>query len=330
MAGPANSSLLPDEEVRFDTNPIGIAECLVNDDRETVSWGFGHVDDVTAISKSLVRQIQPKVMPLEIHLEREDQNSAMPVKIGYGQGGFIRHEPIQDSLGKSTVTNYSVQPITAKHNLRRVQDPKTCLWYRPVAAVFRVPRSLLRLHLRDLGWTPSAADRYDLRGDVEARAAPTYNGFDISAGDLVKNLEHPGTRAHSSFAKVGHKFRPKTGMKVGMAVMFPKDARPTRKTIAGAFEEEVDEGEAEIKNIYGDHSQVNIYLGEILYVGRAHIEYNINSFTGCAGAIVFLSDMKQPDSVDVSDYGKALAIHSGSHPVHGDRNFGFLINSLGP
>jgi len=57
-----------------------------------------------------------------------------------------------------------------------------------------------------------------------------------------------------------------------------------------------------------------------------HIEYDINSFTGCSGGIVFLTDEGQPDSVDSCDIGKAVAIHSGSHPVIGDRNFGFIIN----
>lgn len=38
-------------------------------------------------------------------------------------------------------------------------------------------------------------------------------------------------------------------------------------------------------------------------------------------------DEGQHDSVDPSDYGKAVAIHSGAHPAIGDRNVGFLISS---
>ena len=111
-----------------------------------------------------------------------------------------------------------------------------------------------------------------------------------------------------------------------MAVVFPKHAKPTKKTIAGAFENEVDMDETEIKRIYGEHGQVNIYTGIILYVGMNHIEYDINGFTGCSGAIVFLTDVSQPNSVDSCDVGMAVAIHSGSHPFLCDRNFGFIIS----
>jgi len=110
-------------------------------------------------------------------------------------------------------------------------------------------------------------------------------------------------------------------------VSFPQEAKPTKKSVAGAFEDEVDVADAQLKTIYGEHGQVNICTGEILHVGKDFIEHDINSFTGCAGAVVFLLDMGQPDSVDPSDYGKAVAIHSGAHPVIGDRNVGFLISS---
>jgi len=149
---------------------------------------------------------------------------------------------------------------------------------------------------------------------------------DISVGELITDPTIPVTSEPYSFAKVRSNFQFQKGQKVGMAVMFPKDAKPTKKTIAGAFEDEVDLQEEEIDKIYGEHTQVNIYTGEILYVGRDHIEYDINSFTGCSGAIVFLTDEGQPDSVHSGDYGKAVAIHSGSHPVIGDRNFGFIIS----
>jgi hypothetical protein len=87
---------VPDEQLLFNANPTGVAECLVNFDRRIVSWGLGHVDDPNAISKSLVRQIHPKYMPLEIALEPDDKGGLF-VKNGYAQGGFIRRDPIQES-----------------------------------------------------------------------------------------------------------------------------------------------------------------------------------------------------------------------------------------
>jgi hypothetical protein len=314
---------VPDEQLRFDANPTGVAECLVNTDRRIVSWGIGHVDDPNAISKTLVRQIQPKCMPLEIAL-KADEGSVF-AKNGNGQGGFIRRDPIEESPGASRTLKYSVYSITAKHNLRRVTDTHHQV-HRPYMVHFRVPGGIIEVVSPDLDWVPTAAHAYDLRAGLDARPAITYFGVDISVGELITDPTNPVTSESSSFAKVRSNFQLKKGQKVGMAVVFPKHAKPTKKTIAGAFENEVDMDETEIKRIYGEHGQVNIYTGEILYVGKDHIEYDINSFTGCSGAIVFLTDVSQPNSVDSCDVGKAVAIHSGSHPFVGDRNFGFIIS----
>jgi hypothetical protein len=70
--------------------------------------------------------------------------------------------------------------------------------------------------------------------------------------------------------------------------------------------------EAQIKAIYSPPNTVNIYTGGITYVGENHVEYDFNSFTGCAGAVVFLLDKNQPSSVQQCDYEKAIAIHSGA------------------
>ena len=83
--------------------------------------------------------------------------------------------------------------------------------------------------------------------------------------------------------------------------------------------------QTDLEGIYGRPDAVNIYTGQITLVGEKHIEYDINTFTGCSGAIVFLLDQGQPDSVDPTDYGKAIAVHSGAHPSLLDRNFGFKI-----
>jgi len=85
--------------------------------------------------------------------------------------------------------------------------------------------------------------------------------------------------------------------------------------------------EQKIEEIYGTPNSVNIYTGMITYVGKDHIEYTCNAFTGCSGAVVFLLDQDQPPSVQRSDYGKAVAVHSGSHPFLPARNFGFLVRS---
>jgi hypothetical protein len=221
--------------------------------------------------------------------------------------------------------NYSVYSITAKHNLRRGTDPHQQV-YRPSLVQFRVPGGLVRVNSPDLDWVPTADHAYDLRAGLDARPAMTQYGVDITVGELITGRTIPVSSESCSFAKVRSNFQLKKGQMVGMAVMFPKDAKPTKKTIAGAFEAQVDIDENKIKRFYGGQGQVNIYTGKILYVGMNHIEYDINCFTGCSGAIVFLTDVGQPNSIDACDYGKAVANHCGSHPVIGDRNFGFIIS----
>lgn len=90
--------------------------------------------------------------------------------------------------------------------------------------------------------------------------------------------------------------------------------------------------EEKLAKLYGKPNVPNIYTGTIKAVGEGsnHIEYDLNTFTGCAGAIVFLLDKHQPESVDPSDFGKAIAVHAGAHPAAVDRNIGFLLSSVLP
>jgi len=71
---------------------------------------------------------------------------------------------------------------------------------------------------------------------------------------------------------------------------------------------------------------VNIYTGEIKQVRGDYIEYDINTFTGCSGAIVFLLDHGQPPSVQPCDFGCAVAVQAGSHSISNAGNFGFLLH----
>ena len=95
-------------------NLVGVTESLVNWDKAIE--GFGYVDDKNAITRILVSLVINRCHPLLIKLYPDGENSYW--KHGHGNGGFIRWEAKQSSPGGSTVTLYSVYPITAKHNLR--------------------------------------------------------------------------------------------------------------------------------------------------------------------------------------------------------------------
>ena len=312
------------EDSVLPSNPPGVAECLVQTDLQIKPWGLGQVDNTERISQVLVREVLSKCRPLEINFPVTRGCS----KTGHGQGGFIRREAIHSSPGGTRTTKYSVIPVTAKHNLRRVFAPDGGREHRPTEARFKLRGGYVQMESGDLDWVPTEVDLFDLRAGLEARPAWTLYGLDISVAELIDDPMHSATDSNQSFSKIRQGFTLEKGQKVGIAVMFDEDSKPTKKTIGGAFEQglEVNISELDIERIYGQPGKVNIYTGEIIYVGEKHIEYSINSFTGCSGAIVFLLDKDQPPSVDPSDWGRAVAIHSGAHPTLGDRNYGLLIN----
>jgi hypothetical protein len=212
-------------------------------------------------------------------------------------------------------------PVTAKHNLRQVNS------YHPIAAKLQVPGAQVEFDSGDLDWLPAPADSIDLRAGVEARSAVCPWGSNVSVGTLISGPENPATDARLASTKIRISFNLKEGQNVRIAVLFIEESKPKASTIAGAFDFDMPVNEADIlRRIYGRSGEANIYTGKIKYVGATHIEYHINSFTGCSGTIVFLLDEHQPeDSVQECDYGKAVAIHSGAHPSQGDRNYGFML-----
>lgn len=113
-----------------------------------------------------------------------------------------------------------------------------------------------------------------------------------------------------------------------MAVMFDQDSKRNKKTIGGTFElgSEVNISDLEIERIYGQPGKVDVYTGEIIYLGEKRINTPSILSWAVLGLFVFLLDKDQPSSVDPNDCGRAVAVHSGAHPTLGDINYGFLVN----
>lgn len=298
-----------DEE---DENPIGVPESLVNlsPSLEVKYWYGGHVDNSSAISRDLLAEVSMKCCPLRMRVTDE----TCRMKIGSGHGGFIRHGLLQDGPGGKTPVSYSVYPITAKHNLRTVIDNHQHL--TPDGnPEFRVGDHPVIIHFQDVGFIPAPSEILNLREGLEASPAISYFGFDVSIGSLKENSDFIGCSPKRSFGLARKELVLQPGMKVGMAVTFTEETKPP---------DEPDEKTR--KRIFGEPNRVNVYTGEIVHVGKSHIEYTINSFTSCSGAIVFLLDKNQPDAVQECDYGKAVAVHTEGHPTAEKRNYGFLIN----
>jgi len=316
MASDLEQRMCSEEETK---NLIGVPECLVHMERRVAPHGAGRVDNPEAISAELTGYVRPKAHCLVVHFREEGDVLKRP---GYGQVGFIRKAKIQTSPGGTE--DFSVVPVTAKHNLRCMDDGKL----HAVQAEALIGMShTADFAFNDLDWIPSPIDSVPLRSDVKERVR-TANwtwGVDISKGNLVARLAEGITSEHSSFALVRENFHLEVGQKVGMAVLFTPQAKPTRQTVASFGVQEVDISDMELERIYGQPNSVNIYTGEIMFIGDDHIEYDINSFTGCSGATVFLLDQGQPPSVQNCDFGKAVAVHAGAHPFLATRNLGFKI-----
>jgi len=291
-------------------NPTGIAECLVDPDRRMVQWGLGR-RTIRALFRmfSCATSKQRPALPLKLFFAEAGRVLEVP---GFAQAGFIRREIIESSPG-GTPGKYSVFRITAKHNLRQVHERKNGKIFNPVSAKIEVfPVGQVDMASPDFGWIPSGNDIIDLRrGDAGGRPAICDYGFDVSVGAIIDSPAEPLTDRTYSFPLVRKQLPLRVGQKVGMAVLFCEDSKPTRDTIAGVAEAPVKLSDTQIKAIYGEPDVVNVYTGKITYVGDNHIEYDINTFTGCSGSVVFLLDVDQPSPVQPNDHGCAIAIHAG-------------------
>jgi hypothetical protein len=287
MASDLEARMLEEEEAQ---NPSGIPECLVRWDMEMVTLGSGGavVNDADAMSATLAREVKSKAFRLLVDYKKPGFSS---VKAGHGQASFIRREKIGASPGG--LEEYAVIPVTAKHNIRRYDgydaqaNPKML-----IDESFRVDTTF-----PNINWTNTLAHRIPLHpGNQESTPAFWQFGADICVGGKIGAIGDFFTKEAYSFEAVRKSFIPLCGMKVGIAVLFSTAAKPTRATVAGAGEVYVAIDEEKLAKLYGNPNEPNMYTGTIKAVGEGsnHIEYDLNTFTGCAGAAVFLLDKHQP------------------------------------
>eukprot|EP00978_Attheya_sp_CCMP212_P017305 scaffold46056_cov48-Attheya_sp.AAC.1 len=278
---------------------MGISECLVDDRRRVVSRGFGKVDDSGVISETLMTEIPPKAIPLDGFYPLDDDVNFST--LGYGQSSLIRKGGISRSHGETTF-HCTVVPVTAKHNLRIVKESNSI--FVPKRATLNMEAGVTDFVSQDLGWEPPAADEINIREECEgSRPAFTLWGLGISIGLEISKHMIPLTDPAYAFDLVRPKFKLKVGQKVAIAVNFRPKAKPTKESIKGSGPKIPgrDVSEQALEDIYGKPDCVNVYTGTITFVGVKDIEYSCNAFSGCSGAVVFLLDKDQPDSVQACD-----------------------------
>lgn len=133
-------------------------------------------------------------------------------------------------------------------------------------------------------------------------------GYEFTFGTPIENAGNSFTGGPTSFEVVRHGFPIEAKQKIGIVVWRSEtlgtDERPSELTL-----------EEQIK-YHGPPKVPVIQTGEVtrVYGGGAVFEHNINTFEGCSGAVIFLLDKGQPDSVDpVTDYGKAIGVHAAGY-----------------
>ena len=308
----------------------GVPECLVKIERAAVRHGLGFVDDRTAISEDLTNEVYRKANRMVTSYRQPGGVRNHP---GFCQMGFVRGEPLPVSPGGNQ--HFKVYPVTARHNYRNYVNPKDGKEYYAIRTEVVYGTEFgegSEMHFPGMNWKPNASDKFWIRDEsvVTRRPAVWPFGVDVAEGDMVSTMTKGITDEYNSFEPVRRTFCLEAGQKVGIAVLFTEKSRPNAFSVAGCDEEQKKISTDELKRIYGEPEVVNVYTGQITYVGEKHIEYDINTFTSCSGAIVFLLDEKQPESVQECDHGKAVAVHGGAHPFISARNFGFKLRGNVP
>eukprot|EP00978_Attheya_sp_CCMP212_P035755 scaffold157508_cov60-Attheya_sp.AAC.7 len=296
-------------------SPMGVAECLVNAGRVIARHGLAYVDDKGSISEDLATAVVKKAFLLEVSFAKPQSILLRP---GEGQVGFIRRSPIPSSPGGSP--HFAVVPITAKHNLRSyLDDAAYGMEARSSELILPMAQGRAILNFNDLNWQYNSQSSVCLRENV----AWSF-GIDISVGKPIESYTDGITSEHVSFQIVRPTFSFERGQRVGIAVYMKR--KPTLLTASHSAEDPLPNvSDDDLVSVFGRPGNVNIYTGKITLAGDRHIEYDINSFTGCSGAIVFLLDENQPGSVLEGDHGKAVAVHGGAHPTLTNRNLGFKL-----
>jgi hypothetical protein len=342
MADELSIALMAEENV---IQGSGVAECVIDLARTTVLYGTAHVDNPLSISQELAAAQASKAFTLRTLFGIPGSSLTKPSQ---GQVGFLRgkrcwyrrsrsraHLPGKDAIPSSPggQMQYAVTPVTAKHNLRRIKPvvqgiPKT---FDAVSTETYLPWDPeVRVHLTfpNLNWIPAHTDRLILRGAESESDNPMIWPFgnDIAAGNKIRSYTQGVTSADGSYERVRPSFNYEVGQRIGIAVL--SEHAPTSITASYNPENPSLYHEDTLKRVFGDPNNVNIYTGKILLVGDSHVEHDINTFTGCSGAIVFLLDIEQPSSVTPRDFGTAIAVHAGSHPTLRTRNLAFKISQL--
>lgn len=144
-------------------------------------------------------------------------------------------------------------------------------------------------------------------------------GFDVAYGEVIQYPENDFTRKFVSFDVVRQDFKLEEGQKIGIAVWrkgrIYEDEKPDPYEIDGEVIQESQKpklSEEDETKYYGPPNKPVILTGEItaIYEGGKVFRHNINTYPGCSGAVIFLRDKNQRESVLDEDHGCVIGVHA--------------------
>jgi hypothetical protein len=267
-------------------------EKLVEPTRSMAYLGVARVDDPFAMSKRLAEDVSKKAFKLLVTIRQMD-----------AERETRKYECQVSLVREGTLDAYTVRPITAKHNIANGEVDGVVEQFR--MAELRIPKTGIQKDI-ELEFPDGGCTYAD------------HNECDIARGEQVRNRT---LVLHSStFQPVRPDFQCVIGQKIAIVVYSENGVTPESASVPSGYSQD------ELERIYGKAKQINILTGKITHVGPDRICYDINTFGGCSGAIVFLLDTDQPDSVRPEDFGRAIAVHSGPHPS-ASGNMAFLLSA---
>jgi hypothetical protein len=236
-----------------------------------------------------------------------------------GQAGFI-------CVGKNECNEPTAcVAVTALHNIAEIKDDPSAVFVRSTALPYNCnvgqpfPEAGIKLSTLtpfELSASPEMSIRWKHNVGIAWSSKVITTAYaDVEAQQIVGNC----------FEIVRDDFECRVGQKIGIVIY--SDTGATPKT---AGNPNVSQGE--LNRIYGPPKTTHIYTGVITLTSTHHIEYDINAFEGCSGAVVFLLGIEtQPTNsgVTLNDVGKAIAVHAGAHPRK-VKNFGFKFTAKLP
>jgi hypothetical protein len=263
------------------------------------------VDNTTAVNEGLMA-----VIPNKIFKMRAVFNLVKDLNFE-GQVGFICLKKNERKEPASCVA------VTTLHNITEIKDKPAAAYVQSTAFC---PDYNLGLPFPEAGIKLINIAPFELSPSQEL-SIPWKHGIDIAWSSMVITTADAPKIVETSFERVHDGFGYKVRQKIGIGVY--SDTGATKTTVGNP-----NVSKEEVVRIYGPPKTMHIYTGEITMVSTHHIEYHINAFQGCSGAIVFLLGLEtQPgdSGVTLGDVGKAIAVHAGAHPV---RSRTWASNSL--